>query len=299
MAAHEESVRAGLKSCATVVFLAATVSLVTAQTRVNTPRRIVSLIPAVTEMLFAMGAGPQVVGVGSFDSYPPEAQTRTKVGGLIDPDIERILSLRPDLVAVYGTQDDLRVQMERARVPVFLYEHAGLADIGATIRALGRSVGQAQRSTELANQLDEAIADVGRRVAGRSRPRTLLIFGRDDGQTLRGVYASGGQGFLHDMLLVAGGANVFADVDRQSVQATSELMLARAPDVILEISATAATSSKSIQPDLRAWDTLASVPAVRNRRVYLLAGNEMVVPGPRFANAIRRMAQTLHPEAFR
>jgi iron complex transport system substrate-binding protein len=250
-------------------------------------------------MLFAMGAGPQVVGVGSFDNYPPEAHTRARVGGLIDPHIERILSLRPDLVVVYGTQDDLEAQMERARVPVFLYEHAGLPDVAATIRALGRRVGQEQRGAALATQIDEAIADIRRRVAGRTQPRTLLIFGRDDGRTLRGVYASGGRGFLHDMLVVAGGANVFADVDRQSVQATSELILARAPDVILEISATAATSSNSTERDLRAWDVLAAVPAVRNRRVHLLAGSEMVVPGPRLANAARRMAQALHPDAFK
>jgi len=277
----------------------AAAAVVIAQTGGTTPRRIVSLIPAVTEMLFAMGAGPQVVGVGTFDNYPPEAHTRARVGGLIDPHIERILSLRPDLVVVYGTQDDLEAQMERARVPVFLYEHAGLPDVAATIRALGRRVGQEQRGAALATQIDEAIADIRRRLAGRTRPRTLLIFGRDDGRTLRGVYASGGRGFLHDMLVVAGGANVFADVDRQSVQATSELILARAPDVILEIAATAATSSNSTERDLRAWDVLAAVPAVRNRRVHLLAGSEMVVPGPRLANAARRMAQALHPEAFK
>ena len=71
------------------------------------PRRIISLIPAVTEMLFAMGSGNQVVGVSSFDKYPPEVASRQKVGALLDPDIERILALKPDLVVVYGTQQEL------------------------------------------------------------------------------------------------------------------------------------------------------------------------------------------------
>ena len=93
------------------------------------PQRIISIIPSTTEMLFAMGAGPRVIGVGNFDRYPPEAETRTKVGGLIDPDVERIISLKPDLVVVYGTQTDLRAQLERAGIPMFLYQHAGLADI--------------------------------------------------------------------------------------------------------------------------------------------------------------------------
>ena len=97
------------------------------------PERIISIIPSTTEMLFAMGAGPRVVGVGNFDRYPPEALTRTKVGGLIDPDVERIISLKPDLVVVYGTQNDLRTQLERAKIPMFLYQHAGSRH-SATIR---------------------------------------------------------------------------------------------------------------------------------------------------------------------
>jgi iron complex transport system substrate-binding protein len=144
---------------------------VDAQTR---PQRIVSIVPSVTEMLFAMGAGPRVVGVGNFDRYPPEALTRAKVGGLIDPDVERIISLKPDLVVVYGTQMDLRTQMERASIPIFLYQHAGLSDITSTIRELGERIGSVKEGTALANQIEADVADVKRRVAGRPRPRTLL-----------------------------------------------------------------------------------------------------------------------------
>jgi iron complex transport system substrate-binding protein len=256
------------------------------------PQRIVSLIPSVTEMLFAMGAGPRVIGVSNFDEYPPEVKTRPKVGGLIDPDVERILSMKPDLVIVYGTQTDLRAQMARAGIPTFPYEHAGLADVTSTIRAVGRRVGSERAAVALADRIDADIADVRRRVAGRPRPRTLLVFGRDN-ETLRGIYASGGLGFLHDMLEAAGAVNVFADVRRQSVQATSELILARAPDVILEI-----TEGRTPR-NLRAWDVLGSVPAVNAHRIYLVAGDEMTSPGPRVAAAIRKMATTLHPDAFK
>src|SRR5579863_7425156 len=80
--------------------------------------RIVSLIPAVTEMLFAMDAGDEVVGVSSFDHYPPAVETRTRVGALVDPDFERIISLRPDLVVVYATQSDLIARLDRAHLPL-------------------------------------------------------------------------------------------------------------------------------------------------------------------------------------
>jgi iron complex transport system substrate-binding protein len=254
----------------------------------QTSQRIVSLIPSVTEMLFAMGAGGRVVGVSTFDRFPPEVAGKARVGGLIDPDIERILSLKPDLVVIYGTQTDLRAQMDRAHIPMFLYEHAGLADITATIRAIGRRVGSEPAAKALAGRIDADIDDVRRRVIGKPRPRTLLVFGRDS-ETLRGIYASGGLGFLHDMLEAAGGANVFADAKRQSIQATTELVLARAPDVIIEIESTGT-------PNPEAWNALGSVPAVRNHRVYLLLGDEMVNPGPRVAQAVRRIAHALHPD---
>ena len=249
------------KAIIAIVLLACFVAQ--AQTR---PQRIISIIPSTTEMLFAIGAGPRVIGVGNFDRYPPEALTRTKVGGLIDPDVERIISLKPDLVVVYGTQSDLRTQMERASIPIFLYQHAGLADITTTIRELGARVGNVKESTDLAGRIEADISDIRKRVGGRPRPRTLLVFGRD-AETLRGIYASGALGFLHDMLEAAGGANVFDDVKRQSIQATSELAITRAPEVILEIGAETASAKGR---NLSAWDALGSVPAVRNKRIYLL-----------------------------
>jgi iron complex transport system substrate-binding protein len=261
------------------------------------PARIVSLVPAVTEMLFALGTGPRVVGVSNFDEYPPEVATRTKIGGLIDPDLERILSLKPDLVIVYATQTELRTQLERASIPLFLYEHAGLADITTTIRHLGKRLGATEPASQLAAEIESSIAELRKRVAARSRPRTLLVFSRE-GDTMRGIYASGGRGFLHDMLVAAGGTNVFSDINRQSVQTTTELILARAPDVILEIRATSMAGDAS-ERALASWNVLSSVPAVRLRRVHLLPGDLFVIPGPRVAAAARRMAEILHPESFK
>ena len=286
MAAHQKSL---------IGFLGLLIGLIPGFSPAQTPpHRIISLIPSTTEMLFAMGAGPRVVGVGNFDRYPPEALTRTKVGGLIDPDVERIISLKPDLVVVYGTQTDLRTQLERAKIPMFLYQHSGLGDITTTIRELGARAGNTKESAALAERIEAEIADVRKRVEARPRPRTLLVFGRD-AETLRGIYASGAVGFLHDMLDAAGGTNVFSDVKRQSIQTTSELAVARSPDVIVEIGIdTASTTGRN----LRAWDSLASIPAVRNKRIYQLRGDGMMNPGPRISASVRRVAEVLHPDAF-
>lgn len=261
------------------------------------PKRIVSLIPAVTEMLFAIGAGPQVAGVGSFDTYPPEAQKLPRVGALIDPDVEQILSLHPDLVVVFASQAKLREQLARAKIPLYVYDHAGLADVFTTIREVGARVGHQNAAADLARGLEARIGVVRKRLAGRARPRTLIVFDREK-LALRGIYASGGTGFIHDMVAAAGGDNVFADVKQQAVQATTELVLARRPDVVLEVRADpldAAVRAKEIA----LWSALSSLPAVRTGRVYYLDRQMTVVPGPRVAEAVELIARTLHPEEFR
>jgi iron complex transport system substrate-binding protein len=266
---------------------------------VQTPRRIISLIPAATEMLFAMGAGPQVVAVSSFDAYPPEVKTLPTVGALLDPNLERILSLKPDLVLVYGSQADLKQQLARAGIAVFDYRHAGLADVPATIRALGTRTGHESTAQEVATGIERGLDGIRRQVEGRRRPRTLLVFGRER-LALRGIYASGGIGFLNDMLTVAGGENVFADVKQQAVEASTEVVLGRRPELILEVRAgNSALAPGDRAAELAVWRTLSAVPAVRDGRIEFLLDDRIVIPGPRVAEGTRLLARALHPEVFR
>ncbi len=258
------------------------------------PQRIISLVPALTEMLFAIGAGPQVVAVSSYDEFPPQVKSLPRVGALLDPDTERILSLKPDLVITYGSQVDLQTQMTRASVATFDYRHGGLDHIFTTIRELGQRTGHITESQEVVAGIEARVAAVKARVAGRPRPRTLLVFSRE-ARALRNVYVSGGRGFLHDMLVAAGGQDVFEDIGRESLQATTETILARAPEVILELRSENLPVSKELDEETEVWSRLAAVPAVRTRRVYFITGQQMTVPGPRVADGIERMAKALHP----
>jgi iron complex transport system substrate-binding protein len=261
------------------------------------PSRIISLIPAVTEMLFAIGAGPQVLAVSSFDEYPPEVKGLQRVGALLDPNLERILALKPDLVIVYGSQEDLIAQLTRAGLPIYNYRHAGLADVTTTISNLGDRIGRSAEAGTLVQKITTRMADIRRRVAGRRRPRTMLVFGREQG-TLRGIYASGGRGFLHDMLEAAGGENVFADITRESVQATTELILTRKPEMILEVRAGPLDPS-IVARETAVWDSLSSLPAVRTHRIEMIVDPRIVIPGPRVAEGTELLARALHPDAFK
>jgi len=262
------------------------------------PQRIISLIPATTEMLFAMGAGNRLVGVGNYDRFPPEVSRLPKVGGLLDPDVERVISLKPDLVIVYATQADLKRQLERAQIPMFDYSHRGLPDILETMRGLGERIGMKVGADAAAARVQQQLDATRARVASLPRPKTLLVFGREQG-TIRRVNASGGLGFLHDVLELAGGSDVLGDLRQQSVDLSTEMIITRAPEAIIELHYGDPLPPARLQAKRRVWNALASVPAVKTGRVHLLVGDEFVVPGPRIAVAADRFARTLHPEAFR
>ena len=274
--------------------LLVTILASTLLTAADTPLRIVSLIPAVTEMIFAMGEGARVVGVSNYDRYPPEVAAIARVGGLLDPNVERLLGLRPDLVIVYDTQRELKQRLERAEIPSYLYGHRDLSDITRTVRAVGARIGSPDAANRVASRMESDLDAVRGSVARLPRVRVLLVFGRDAG-SLRHLDASGGYGFLHDMVEAAGGDNVFADIRQQSVQTTTEMILARRPEAIIELRYGDSAKSLNVKRELAAWDALPSVPAVKNHKVHMLVGDEFVVPGPRVVDATRKLATALHP----
>jgi iron complex transport system substrate-binding protein len=259
------------------------------------PQRIISLVPAVTQMVFAIGAGPRLVGVSNYDREPAQVQRLPHVGGLLDPDTERILALKPDLVILHEAQHELQQRLTKAHISSYSYAHKDLANIMTTIRALGGLVGMPDEAERVARGIEERLRTIAARVAPRPRPLVLLVIGRDRG-SLRNIYANGGYGFLHDMVELAGAREVFEDVKRENVQASTELILARRPEMIIELHYGASVATRD---DLSPWQALSSLPAVKTGRMYQLVGDRFVQAGPYIAEATEELARTIHPEAFK
>ena len=258
-------------------------------------RRIVSLVPAVTQMVFAIGAGSRLVGVSNYDREPAQVQSLARVGGLLDPDTERILALKPDLVVLHAAQHELEQRLTGAHIAYYSYAHKDLANVMTTIRALGGLTGMRDGAERVARGIEEKLHTIAARVTGRPRPLVLLVIGRDP-QSLRNIYANGGYGFLHDMVEVAGARDVFEDVKRENVQASTELILARRPEMIVELNYGASAATPA---DLSPWKALSSLPAVKTGRLYQLVGDRFVEAGPYVADATEQLARTIHPEAFK
>src|SRR5262249_24336500 len=157
----------------------------------------------------------------------------------------------------YATQRELIERLDRAHLAYFSYEHRALPDIAQTIRAVGARIGSSERANTVASEIEASLDSIRRATAPLPHPPTLLVFGRDPG-TLRSMYVSGGYGFLHDMLVIAGGTNVFADIVKQSVQATTEMLLARRPEMIIELKYGDKTPTADAEKGLEVWNRLAS-----------------------------------------
>lgn len=247
-------------------------------------RRIVSVAPSVTEILFALGAGGRVVGVSDADDYPPEGvRGKTRVGGVV-LNVERILTLHPDLVL--GVASLQRSELERMialGLPVLAVEARSLDETLAQVALIGRVTDRSAAAAALAGRLRARVAAVEGTVRGRARPRVYVEIWDQPLQT-----AAGGT-FVDDLLGRAGGRNLFADLQGWP-QVAPEAVIRRDPDVIL-----LTYRGRGRLVGRAGWS---GVAAVRRGHIYELHPDLVSRPGPRLVDGLERIARLLHREVF-
>lgn len=254
------------------------------------PTRIVSLAPSITEMLFALGLGDQIVGVTFFCDYPPEAQAKPKVG-YSQPNLETIVTLRPDLVLAPSeyVRTDVLSKLEQLKIPTFVLVPRTIEDIASQVHTLGRMLARTGPADRLATDLRRRIGAVKARVEGRRRPRLLYVL---NSQPLITV---GPGSYIHHMIELAGGANVAERATAPYPRLSTEVVLQADPEVILFPVGSAEGIPESEQQLWRRWPTLT---AVKQGRLHRIDSDLVNRPGPRAVDGLERLAQMLHPEAF-
>jgi len=249
-------------------------------------RRIVVLAPSATEIVFALGAGDRVVGVCGQCDYPAEAAVRPKVGGYLTPSVESVLGARPDLVIAVpspGNREAVRA-LERAGVRVLVVQDRRIEDLWSSIETIAGALGIPAAGARLTTELRAALDAVRARVAGRPRVRVLLVVGHSP------LIVAGGGTLQGELLDVAGGENVVGDVGSAWPQVSPELVVARAPDVILD----AAMGTEAGARELFAG--LTTVPAVANGRIEAVSSDAIFRAGPRVAAGAALLADAIHPD---
>lgn len=252
------------------------------------PRRIIALTPSVTETLFALGLGDRVVGVGDYSRWPPEAVRKPRLGGLFNPNLERIVSLKPDLAVLIPSERGLETKLKPLGIDVLVVPDESLADVEASFGIIARRCGVPEAGDRL---LAEWRAGLTLPPLPGPPPRVLICVGRLAGQ-LGEVTAAGPHTFLDELLRRLGGQNVFADAPTLYPQIGLEEIVARKPDVILELRADPLTPAEAAAV-IADWQALPQVPAVRLGQVKVIAGDHVLIPGPRIPQFYREMRAAL------
>jgi iron complex transport system substrate-binding protein len=262
------------------------------------PQRIVSTAPSITEMLFALGAGDRVVGVTTYCRYPEEARQKPKIGGYTSPNVEAILRQRPDLVVVLEDRTDLADKLKSFSVPTLPLRHQSLADIERSIVTLAAHLGLEDHGRQVVTRIRRDLARVTESVSKRPRRSVLFLVGRNPG-SLTDIYAVGRSNYLDELITLAGGTNLFRDAAVAYSKVSLEDILARDPDVIVDMSHQEGVSAQDIRTIQALWGRFPSLRAVRNRDVHVVTEDIFVVPGPRVTVAVESLARMIHGDGVR
>jgi len=251
-------------------------------------RRIVALAPSVTETLFAVGAGADVVGVSDLSDYPAEAKRIDRVGSYMKPNIEVVVAHRPDLVIAVpspGNREAVEALMNLGLRVVVVEEGPTLADVLAAIRKIGDEAGRSEAARALTSRIAEQVEAVRRRVAPLPPRRTLMIVG------VNPLVAAGGENLLDELLTAAGARNVAAALGRWP-RLSVEFLVSSAPEVIIDSS-----MGDESGADLSLYEGL-GLEAVKAKRLYAIRIDEVLRPGPRVGDGLEKLARLVHPEVF-
>jgi len=251
------------------------------------PQRLVSLAPSITETLYALGLGDRVVGDTDYCEYPPEARQKPHVGPVLNPSLEQIVALKPDLVL--GSAEANRIEtadrLERLGIPLYGVTAHTVDEALDSIEDLGRVLGREAEARHLVERLGQRIAAVEKRVAGRQQPKVLFVV------WYRPLTTIGARTFISDVVRRAGGISITGDLQGEWPHLSLEEALRRDPDVILF------PRSESFAPALDEFQRLPGwrdFRAVQNGHMYFVSDN-IIRPSPRLVDALEEVAHLLHP----
>lgn len=255
--------------------------------------RVVSLAPASTEVLFAVGAN--VVGDTTYCIYPPEALNVTKIGGFSakSMSIEKILSLRPDLVVSTGAiHQSVTDELARYGIPSYAYSPGNFDEIAAGILSIGRLVGRKEAATLVASAVMDKIAKVMKAVAAIPAAERLSVFWEVYDEPLM---TCGSSTFQHAIVEAAGGKDIFSDLSGSWPRVSSEEVIKRAPQVIMGADDHGDKLTLASVSERPGWNL---IPAVRSKNIILLPTSLVSGPGPRIADGVLAAAKALYPRYF-
>ena len=261
----------------------------------DSPRRIVSMSPNMTEILYGIGAFNLLVGISDYCTYPPEVRNLPSVGGWINPSLEKLATLRPDLVIVdHGQAPFVADKFRQLGLRVLETTDLNIADMYGAMEALGRATGHEAEARNLEAATRQSLAQVERKTSASPRVRVVVIVDRTVG-TLRNLVAATPGSFFAELVRIAGGELVTPAAKEGYVNLSKEDLLVENPGAILDF--THGQKSQLSGDPLQAWREMPELQAVSARRVYEVDEDYVPHASQRVVQTAELFARLLHPEA--
>lgn len=254
------------------------------------------MAPHLTETVFALGQGARVIAVGNFCDYPPEVAALPRAGGYIDPDLEKISMLAPDLLIVAGKSQKLTDYAALKKLRLLNIHMDSMDTIYSGIREIGDALGCQKEAEALNGRIKDELDAVQAAVQGLPRPKVFIVTTRQD-HTLNNLYTANYATFVSELVECAGGANIYATGETTYLEASKETLVMKAPDLIIEFHPGEKLSEQDKAQYVADWSELSSIPAVRRGRIFIVTESHALRPGPRVAEIARILARIIHPEA--
>jgi len=261
------------------------------QRQVTVPRplkRVVSMAPNVTEMLFAIGLDDEIIGVTDFCDYPDAAREKPKIGGYYNPSIEMILSLAPDLIIATpdGYSKERIERLDQSGISVFLVNPQKIDEVLETMLTLGRITGKDDMARRVVEDLRARVEAVREKVSSipvEKRPKVFYEIGHDP------LITAGPGNFVDSLISAAGGINIAGDAPTDWPRYSIEAVIMKAPDVIITAPHVASGEDTTTDADTSVWQKYKTIPAARNGRIYPVNPNILLRSGPRIVDGLEEL----------
>ena len=260
--------------------------------------RIISLSPSITEILFELNLEDKVVAVTRYCKYPLEAQKKTSIGGLLDPNFEMIYRLNPDLIIYNEGATSHEQRFREMALRSLKTKSTSIEGILTSIDKIGRLFDKADQSLALRKKITDYMKFLQEKTENLPKLRVLIIYWRQLGEKkITKVYIAGNNTFFNDLISIAGGVNAYQGTKAIiSPLVSAEGILHMNPDVIIEIKGTLLESGFTVEEALGDWVNLADLDAYKRKKIFILHEQYIGIPGPRITRTMQDIAECLHPE---
>ena len=260
-------------------------------------QRVISTSPAITEILFAIGAGDRVVGVTDFCNYPEQACRLPSIGGPLNPSTETWITLKPDLIIIQEDSEVIQKNAKIFEIPSLTVSVNNLNNILNSIQIIADSLHMPQAGHQLAIKIKTKIEDY-RTHLKKIKPRQVLMLLSDTNDPSRDLYAVGRDTFLNELLTIAGGENVLPDTMARYPKVSKEYIIAKSPEIIIEVGPKSNLSKEETLARKKTWGKFSTLRAVKDDKLYFIGADYILIPGPRLLNILDDFTRTIHPELF-